>query len=151
MTMANGGTFPRFSKYSGVAPWADGYFLWINIDINPQTGRSQNEYPNVFLDGGRRVTWFGGSSMHPESAVVRGLLRAGGREEGGGGGEHTPSSASVVIFVREVKQPYSCFGRAQIDEVDLSKRPIRVTWRLLDFPSLLAGSAHFSRIVGMAS
>ena len=167
MTLANGGTFPRFSKYSGVAPWADGYFLWINIDIDPNTGKSRNEYPNQFLRGGESVTWFGGSTMHPESATVQGLLAAGraphpvadppqeGESEGGGedeeGQERGKKRGDVVIFVREVKQPYSCFGRVRVDSVDLTTRPVRMTWRLLDYQQHLWDCKHFRRIVDLAS
>mmetsp|Transcript_5175 Transcript_5175/g.8507 ORF Transcript_5175/g.8507 Transcript_5175/m.8507 type:complete len:309 (-) Transcript_5175:102-1028(-) len=150
MTVANGGQLPRFSKYSGVAPWADGYFLWINIDIDPKTGKSKNEYPNKFLDDGERMTWFGGSTMHPESPAVLGLLEAGKIQPEGNGESKNKSghNQSVVVFVREVKMPYCCFGRVVLDSVDLTKRPVRMTWRFLDFAQLKE-CKNFQRIVAL--
>jgi hypothetical protein len=32
---------------------------------------------NDFLDGGRRVTWYGGSRMHEETPVIQKLIRIG--------------------------------------------------------------------------
>jgi hypothetical protein len=160
MATANGGHLPRFSKYSGVAPWADGYFLWINVDVDPGTGRSRSEHPNEFLDGGERMTWFGGSTMHPESAVVLGLLQAGRTASSISEGEQqeeqeqdslAPPPHSVVVFVREVKRPYACFGRVALDRVDLSRRPVRMTWRFLDYSTRLKSSPNFKRILALAA
>ena len=150
MALANGGKLPRFSKYSGVAPWANGYFLWVNIDIDEKTGRSKNDYPNVFLDGGERMTWFGGSNMHPESPVIHGLLKAG-RSDVVLKGDDVGKEGVVVVFVREVKLPYCCFGRVEIDDVDLTKRPVRVTWKFLDYHTHLTSSRNFKNIVKIAS
>lgn len=141
MAVANGGTLPRFSKLSGVAPWADGFFLWVNISSEAVEGAGG--YSNVFLDDGERMTWFGGGSMRPDSAVIRGLLLAGG-EEG-----HKLGS-SVVVFVRHPKQPYSCLGRVRLDSCDLTCRPVRLVWKLVDFPHLIL-SAAFRNTVQTAS
>ena len=41
----------KFSKYSGILEWKNAVFLWVNIQADA-------DYPNKFLDGGRRMTWF---------------------------------------------------------------------------------------------
>jgi hypothetical protein len=57
MSMSNGGSTPRFSKYSGVVEWRNAVYLWVNI--GGKTG-----YRNSFSEGGRFIMWFGGSRMH---------------------------------------------------------------------------------------
>ena len=182
MSVANGHSLPRFSKYSGVAPWANGYFLWINIDIDSTTGKSKStsEYTNTFLDSGERVTWFGGSTMHPESPVVVGLLKAGASDSKDilthslthntdtsathtdtipntttttctHNDDTTECPSSVVMFVREVKSPYCCFGRVALDSADLTRRPVHMTWRLLDYHTHLKHNENFKRIVDLVS
>ena len=59
MTAANRGLLPKFNKYSGVCEWRNSVFLWVNIG----GGDSGNQYVNEFSEGGRRMTWFGGSKM----------------------------------------------------------------------------------------
>jgi hypothetical protein len=57
MSMSNGGSLPRFSKYSGVVEWRNAVYLWVNI--GGKTG-----YRNSFSEEGRFIMWFGGSRMH---------------------------------------------------------------------------------------
>jgi hypothetical protein len=57
----------RFNKYSGVVEWQNALFLWVNI------GGSQG-YKNTFEANGEYISWFGGSSMHKESRIVKRLL-----------------------------------------------------------------------------
>ena len=70
--MANGGLVPKFSKYSGVVQWNNSYFLWVNILSSDLRTKNSNKndrdgdfHPNEFLEKGRKMTWFGGSSMRP--------------------------------------------------------------------------------------
>lgn len=68
MSLANNGSVPKFSKYSGVVQWNNAYFLWVNIppSRNSQSKSSEEvSYPNEFLDNGKKMTWFGGSLMKP--------------------------------------------------------------------------------------
>jgi len=50
MQLAVRGVVPKFNKYSGIIEWANAFFLCINI--------GGDNYRNVFLDDGRRMTWF---------------------------------------------------------------------------------------------
>ncbi len=71
MTLANCGTLPKFSKYSGVVQWNNAYFLWVNISPVPVAASSSVVYENKFLENGRRMTWFGGSLMRPGTSSSR--------------------------------------------------------------------------------
>jgi len=50
MQLAVRGVMPKFNKYSGIIEWANAFFLCVNI--------GGDNYRNVFLDDGRRMTWF---------------------------------------------------------------------------------------------
>jgi len=71
----------KFSKYAGVVEWRNCVLLWVNVD--------GNDYENLWLEGGRRLTWFAGSRVKPETPVMVRLLAAGreGGREGGKEGE----------------------------------------------------------------
>ena len=56
----------------------------------------------------------------------------------------------VLLFVREEGCPYACLGRVVVSELNLHAKPIRITWKLLDFDELNR-SDHFRRIVRMNS
>ena len=82
----------RFSKYSGVLEWKNCTFLWVNIQPDA-------DYPNKFLDGGKRMTWFGGSLMKKATPVVQRLARADGS-----------NGDTIILFVRFEKESYVCLG-----------------------------------------
>jgi hypothetical protein len=65
MCLANNGTLPKFSKYSGVVQWNNSYFLWVNIFPSNVATSSSAVYENKFLESGQKMTWFGGSLMRP--------------------------------------------------------------------------------------
>ena len=66
VAMLAGGTLPRFSKYLGALEWRNAVSLFVNV--------GGAEYNNLFLDGGRQVTWFAGSQQHDETPIIRRLL-----------------------------------------------------------------------------
>lgn len=70
MAMANGGHPPKFSKYSGVVQWANGFFLWVNLSPPSDHKGVGGYYPNMFLEEGRFLTWFGGSMMRPGMSLA---------------------------------------------------------------------------------
>jgi hypothetical protein len=41
---------PRYNKYSGLVPWANAFFLCVNV--------GGDQYANVFLHNGTQMTWF---------------------------------------------------------------------------------------------
>jgi len=58
-----------FNKMSGILEFKDVIVLWVNI------GGKDNDFDNQFFDGGREVSWFGGSRMHGETPVIKKLVK----------------------------------------------------------------------------
>ena len=50
----------------GALEWKNAVCLFVNV--------GGAEYNNLFLDGGRQVTWFAGSQQHDQTPIVRRLL-----------------------------------------------------------------------------
>ena len=103
------GTSISFNKFSGAQMWGNNaLFLWINLNA------PQSEVINEFPDGGRQVTWFGGSRMHDGTAVIQKLLQVGSDAKAAEKGE------GVVLWCREYIQeiktfsPYVCLGRLSV-------------------------------------
>ena len=124
MELAAGDMSPRFNKYSGVAEWKNAIFLWVNI--------GGVDYENQFLQGGKQITWYGGSRMHPESNVIRRLLKESRR------GDQATAPCPLVLFCRLPAEPYVCCGRLAYVEHDESKMPLRFVWKLLDADALVS-------------
>jgi hypothetical protein len=165
MSLANGGSIPKFSKYSGVVQWSNSYFLWVNIlpsDLRSKnSNRDADFHPNEFLEKGRKMTWFGGSSMRPgsssphlsfpyrtpatDSDLTQDLI-ACGSVDSDEVNRTNRRHGNVCLFVREVGEPYSYFGKVSISEVNLAVKPIQITWTLNHFEELKEMS-HFQRIL----
>ena len=140
---------PRFSKYSGVVEWRNCVVLWVNV--------GGKDYTNLFLEGGRRMTWFAGSKHHMETPVIKRLLatrRSSAAKEKASGGK-APASAAVATAAAGVAQeaekgdqillmcrvqpgPYVFMGRVSYDSHDASRFPLQFTWRLDDFDACVA-------------
>ena len=43
----------RYPRAGGLVPWRNAVFLFVNV-----LPAEQVPYPNAFLDGGRRITWY---------------------------------------------------------------------------------------------
>jgi hypothetical protein len=119
-----------FNKYSGVQDWGGSVlFLWVNL------GGKDAEVVNDFIDGGRQITWFGGSRMHDESPVIQQLLRVG-REA------TTCKSSGIVLWCRTYRTatkgfgPYTCLGRLAYQSHAVGSSPLSFVWNLLDFERL---------------
>jgi len=98
-----GGGPVKFSKYAGVVEWRNCVVLWVNVD--------GNDYENLWLEGGGRLTWFAGSRVKPETPVMVRLLAAGreGRREGGkegeeGGVEGKLASSGTCLLKKKKKK-----------------------------------------------
>ena len=105
---------PRFSKYLGALEWRNAVSLFVNV--------GGAEYNNLFLDGGRQITWFAGSQQHEETPIVRRLL-----------GTSQSSKTTVLLFCRLVvpkAEPYVCCGQLRYVSHDFRRRPLKFTWAL---------------------
>jgi len=117
MVLASQNRHVRFSKYSGVVEWGNCVFLWVNV---PAPG-VKPDYPNKFREGGRVMSWFGGSKMHSATSVVERMQRP---------------KTEVMLFVRFDKASYTCLGRLGVEKTVLDAHPISFVWRLLDWERL---------------
>lgn len=166
MSMSNGGTLPRFSKYSGVVEWHNCVYLWVNLG-------GKSGYSNAFFDKGESIMWFGGSKMTADTAVIQRLMKKTNKssgEEVEEAMEHTTkntinrdevkkesnvpkregiaesSDDAVLLFVRVEGESYSCLGRLKYVGFDLSTSPVKIQWRLTDHHRF-AGTEEFERIL----
>jgi hypothetical protein len=117
-----------FNKYSGVQEWGNNtLFLWINLDA------PNSEVTNDFPNGGRQVTWFGGSRMHEGTHAIQQLLRAG---------KHPSETGGVVLWCRQYRRDrktfdaYTCLGRLSYASHQPGSRPLAFVWNLVDFEGL---------------
>ena len=127
-----GGASISFNKYSGVQEWGNNVlFLWINLDA------PNSEVTNDFPNGGRQVTWYGGSRMHEGTQVIQRLLSVGKNTPTGGGG-------GVVLwcrrYLKERKsfEPYTCLGRLSYISHEPESHPLPFVWKLEDFDRITA-------------
>jgi hypothetical protein len=116
-----GGAVPRFNKYSGIQEWTNAVALFVNV-----RGKAGSLYPNVFLAGGRKMTWFGQPTQSEETPVIRRLLSCTSADSG------TP----VVLFCREEGSAYVYAGRLRCDAYFPTASPLKLVWELLDFDAL---------------
>jgi hypothetical protein len=118
------GAHLSFNKYSGVQQWHDCIFLWVNL------GTKDKAIANEFLDGGTKITWFGGSRMVDDTPVVEKLIRWGK--------EATDSSSKIILWcrlfdpIRKTFHPYVCLGRLSYDSHQPQSYPLAFVWSLLD-------------------
>jgi hypothetical protein len=124
MAASNGGTCPKFSKYSGVVEWKNCVYLWVNIGSS-----KPGEHVNVFSEGGKFMTWFGGSRMHADSHVVQRMLPPTT-------GSKAAANDTVLLLVRLEGEPYRCLGPVRAAEHNVTAHPIFIKWELMMFSEL---------------
>jgi len=124
-----------FNKFSGVQPWKNVIFLWINIG-GPTDA---NSLVNDFSHSGSRVTWFGGSKMREESPVIKNLIHMGKESA-----SKLSLSSGIILWCRQYDWktkkllPYTCLGRLAYESHIAGSQPVAFTWRLVDFDSIVA-------------
>lgn len=128
-----GGTL-SFNKYSGICEWEnDAIFLWVNINAPGA------DVVNEFLEGGRKMTWFGGSRMHDGTTAIQNLIRVGRKARD----EKLTEDNGIVLWVRmhdpNIKgfTPYACLGRVAYDKHAPGTRPLEFVLKLLDYDELM--------------
>jgi hypothetical protein len=125
--LAGGHRVPKFSKYSGSLEWRNAVVLWVNV--------GGADYANLFLDGGRRMSWFASQRHDASSPIVQRLL-ATNRATGG-------RRDTLLLFCRLPAEPYVCCGRLAYVSHEPSSSPLRFVWSLLDADQLLESSEPF--------
>eukprot|EP01137_Pigoraptor_chileana_P018474 Opistho-2@78006 len=60
---------------SGIQEWRNAVMLFVNVSAESDDDKSRlNTYDNMFLDRGRRITWFAQTTQHPGTPVIQRLL-----------------------------------------------------------------------------
>ena len=129
--LAGGERKPKFSKYSGSLEWRNAVVLWVNV--------GGADYANLFLDGGRRMSWFASQRHDAGSPIVQRLL-ATKRSA-------TTVRDSLLLFCRLPGEPYVCCGRLEYVSHDPASSPLKFVWALIDADELLERSEAFGEIV----
>lgn len=138
-----------FNKFSGVQPWKNVIFLWINIG-GPVDA---NSVVNDFSHDGRRVTWFGGSKMKEESPTIQNLIRLGNESS-----LTPPSSSGIILWCRQYNRetkrlvPYTCLGRLAYESHVTGSQPVAFTWKLIDYEAIVTNDSSrniFREISGL--
>eukprot|EP01041_Mallomonas_annulata_P008430 gene8430-17377_t len=168
MTIANNNTTPTFSKYSGIAEWSNTLFLWVNL------GDQTSEYKNEFLDGGRKITWFGGSRMFSDSPStlrlvekrffkIKTTIHIDNNNNNSNNKEFINESTdlvvdanleerrkptTVILFARIIGESYTCLGVVEEESSMLNIHPIKFTWNLISFDSLIQ-EPYFQRMLAL--
>lgn len=120
---ANGS--PKFSRMSGIQEWRNAVLLFVNV--------YGDSYKNVFLDGGRAITWFAQSRQWEGTPVIQRLINCeGGKNSDGRVVRQTP----VLLFCRNLACGYVYCGRLGYSGHDPDRIPIRFIWELTDYDSL---------------
>ena len=118
-----------FNKYCGAQDWKQGIFLWVNL------GDPNNTVANDFLEGGRQITWYGGSRMKPTSNMIQKLVRMGKATTGVKDG--------IVLWCRRYETnkrtfgPYHCLGRLAYHSHNPNVMPVSFVWNLIDYEMLM--------------
>eukprot|EP00658_Telonema_sp_P-2_P036626 TRINITY_DN26450_c0_g1_i2.p1 TRINITY_DN26450_c0_g1~~TRINITY_DN26450_c0_g1_i2.p1 ORF type:complete len:210 (-),score=28.20 TRINITY_DN26450_c0_g1_i2:192-821(-) len=132
MSAAVEGREVGFNKYSGIAEWQNAFFLWVNI--------GGDDFENMWLDEGERITWFAGAKQSEKTPAVHRLLKAARK------------SGHVVLYCRPRSDDgrswgdYVCCGRLEYEQHDATKLPIQFLWRLRDYKQLRS-MLNFKRVL----
>jgi hypothetical protein len=118
---------PRFNKYSGIQEWSNAVALFVNV-----RGKAGEAYKNLFLDGGRRMTFFAQPTQTPETPVITRLLAC----------SDAACESPTVLFLREEAGPYTYAGRLRCAQFYPTSSPLKIVWDLLDYDVLAASDAR---------
>eukprot|EP00938_MAST-03A_sp_MAST-3A-sp1_P000733 g733.t1 len=139
LAVSNGS--PKFSRMSGIQEWRNVVMLFVNV--------YGDEYKNVFLHGGRQITWFAQSRQWEGTPVIQRLIHCAGGcvsfedEEEDVNFEETP----VLLFCRNLGQGYVYCGELSYMAHEPSQIPVRFVWCLDDFEYLQKNSKPFRSLV----
>ncbi len=136
-----------FNKYSGVCEWSnEAIFLWVNI--NAPNADVKNEFFLLNADDKSntimQMSWFGGSRMKEDSAVIQNLItigqKAAMKDDGIDNNDMTlADDCGIVLWCRlydDQKKsfgPYVCLGRLSYHIHDPQVHPIKFIWNLEDY------------------
>jgi hypothetical protein len=121
----------RFSRMSGILPFANAVVLFVNLDT---TGGYDNQF--IGPEAGLHLTWFAQATQTPDSPIIQRMLASSDDDD------------EVLLCVREPGEPYVFAGRLEATEVFPKTRPVKIVWRLLDAP-VLAGKQEWRDLLNL--
>ena len=144
VTWAAATVVPKFSKYSGVLPWKNCVFVWVNIEKQNYSG-GLSGYNNEFLTSKDlcTLTWYGNAKMTMQCDVSKYLM-------GSSASSHSSRPNTVLLMTRLVSDNYTCLGRLQCNEcIDIGttqQQCLKYSFQLLDYDSIKVKS-YFKEIL----
>ena len=142
MSRLRGGGAVRFNKYSGIQEWQNAVRDSGAVRAAPraakQTPRAalrtqvalfvnvrgkSGSYANIFMQGGRQMTWFAQPTQSEETPVIRRLLAC----------RDLNAATPVLLFIREEGCAYVYAGRLTCHEYFPRASPLKLVWQLADF------------------
>ena len=117
MSRLRGGGGVKFNKYSGIQEWENAVALFVNV-----RGKA-GAYANIFLQGGRQMTWFAQPTQDADTPVIRRLLAC----------TDTAAATPVVLLIREEGCAYVYAGKLTCALHYPTARPLKLVWQLTDF------------------
>jgi len=120
----------RFSRMSGILPFANAVVLFVNLDMT-------NGYDNRFIGPptGLHLTWFAQATQTTDSPVIQRMLA-------------TSDDDRVLLCLRRPAEAYLFAGRLEATEVFPHLRPVKIIWRLVDAP-VLATKEEFRDLINL--
>eukprot|EP00041_Stephanoeca_diplocostata_P003463 m.34866 g.34866 ORF g.34866 m.34866 type:complete len:308 (+) comp14336_c0_seq2:188-1111(+) len=121
---------PVFSNMSGIQEWVNAVALFVNI--------YGSGYKNVFLEQGRKITWFAQSQQWEGSPVIQRMIYSSGALVTSDETQETTEFAEtpIVLFCRTEGKGYVYCGELQYIAHEPERVPIRFVWQLKQFNTL---------------
>lgn len=159
-----GGPVPRFPRGSGVLEFTNAFMLFVNLpspkypnNFTIAQGQGDDdtsacEPTNAIAGWGGpccEMSWWGGrgqTSSHPVMQRLLGLRPPGEESAAGGTSSNAWEPPTVLLMCRPFREPYVCFGRVVPANVVDDGVHLRVSWQLLDYPTL-RHSPHFQHLL----
>ena len=86
------------------------------------------------------MAWFAQPGQSPETRVIKRMLEHHHQTSGAEGGQAEDSKPTpILLFIRNVGEAYVFCGNVTVvpGELSLSSRPMRFTWQLSDYDTLM--------------
>ena len=112
---------PKFNRMSGILPWKNAIFLFITAPPSTDPDAPIPTYSNLFLSGGRYLSYYASPSMHATSPMVQRITQA------------EIMGHSIHLFFRpDAGSNFTYGGRLRVDSVALDSRPILFMMEVVD-------------------
>ena len=134
------GGAPVFSRMSGIQQWKNAIMLFVNV--------YGDSYKNVFLNGGKQITWFAQNRQWEGTPVIQTMIHsAGAIVESEDGTTFEEPGTPILLFCRNLGLGYVYCGRLSYMAHDPERLPVRFVWQLDAHEELSKNSAPFQQLL----